>query len=345
MSRYARLLKEGMARYQPECGVVLLQLGLPVSVLRAIPRRLAVWVHHGWLAASGRGRLGRLRTVAIHVLDGSHAYVARDVERSRLVVTCHDVIPHLQAVGVLNGAPGRLARRVVDASLDVVRSARQVLADSGRTAGDLGDRVGVDAGRIRVLPPPLDPLFAAAPADTARGDVAPRVMLHVGGNASYKNRGGAVRVFRLVRASADVTLVLAGPPPDAPLQRLIASLPDPSAVTLRVNPTDQELLSLYRRASLFVFPSRYEGFGWPVAEAMACGCPVVCSNAGSLPEVAGGAALMAEPDDEPTLASHCLRLLESRETAEHWRLKGLENARRFSLEGTARALADIYACL
>jgi alpha-1,3-rhamnosyl/mannosyltransferase len=76
---------------------------------------------------------------------------------------------------------------------------------------------------------------------------------------------------------------------------------------------------------------------------MACGCPVVCSTAASLPEVGGDAALMAGADDEAALAALCLRVLESRDVAEECRRKGLERSRQYSLDLTVRALRDVYA--
>jgi alpha-1,3-rhamnosyl/mannosyltransferase len=106
--------------------------------------------------------------------------------------------------------------------------------------------------------------------------------------------------------------------------------------------SDQELIELYQQAALLVFPSRYEGFGLPVLEAMACGCPVVCSNAASLPEVAGDAALLVPPDDVAGFTDAICRVLEDRATARMMRMRGLAQAAEFTWDRTARETVAVY---
>jgi glycosyltransferase involved in cell wall biosynthesis len=101
---------------------------------------------------------------------------------------------------------------------------------------------------------------------------------------------------------------------------------------------DADLPALYRSAALFAFPSLYEGFGLPVLEAMACGVPVVCSNASSLPEVAGDAALLVDPFDVDGIADLMARALRDRELAMDLVERGLAQASRFTWERSARQL-------
>jgi len=101
---------------------------------------------------------------------------------------------------------------------------------------------------------------------------------------------------------------------------------------------DGDLPALYRNAALFVFPSLYEGFGLPVLEAMACGVPVVCSNASSLPEVAGDAALLVDPLDTDGLTMAMARVLEDPDLRRGMIARGLEQAARFTWERAARQL-------
>ena len=104
----------------------------------------------------------------------------------------------------------------------------------------------------------------------------------------------------------------------------------------------QELEGLWGAASAFVYPSLYEGFGLPVLEAMARGVPVACSDASSLPEVAGDAALMFDPHDERAIAQAIARLLGDRELSAGLARRGRERAQQFSWERTARLTLASY---
>jgi glycosyltransferase involved in cell wall biosynthesis len=105
---------------------------------------------------------------------------------------------------------------------------------------------------------------------------------------------------------------------------------------------DAQLVALYQHARVFVFPSRYEGFGFPVLEAMACGCPVITSNASSLPEVVGDAALLADPSDIKGFVKHLEQVLADEELRRMLREKGLVRAAQFSWARAARETVRVY---
>ena len=105
---------------------------------------------------------------------------------------------------------------------------------------------------------------------------------------------------------------------------------------------DDDLSLLYNAADVLAFPSRYEGFGLPVLEAMACGTPVVCSNATSLPEVAGHTALLVPPNDPEALAAALKQVLTDETLYQALREKGLKRAAQFSWEETARKTLAVY---
>ena len=165
-------------------------------------------------------------------------------------------------------------------------------------------------------------------------------ILHVGGNQWYKNRTGVVEIYEAWRAMTDrpLPLVMLGPDPDAAISERIARSSAGNSIHL-FGPVDFSILrEAYRGAEALVFPSLAEGFGWPVAEAMACGCPVVAPNAEPMTEAGGDAVGYFEPlvagADRAKWAREAAGVLDCvlREDAEargKRRAMGLENARRF----------------
>jgi glycosyltransferase involved in cell wall biosynthesis len=115
--------------------------------------------------------------------------------------------------------------------------------------------------------------------------------------------------------------------------------PVPPGVEVRGLVSGEELASLYRRTACLVFPSLYEGFGQPPLEAMACGCPVACSNAASLPEVVGNAARLFDPSSAEEIVAAVEEVLENPDA---WRLRGLDRAPGFTWEKTAQAHDAVY---
>jgi glycosyltransferase involved in cell wall biosynthesis len=147
----------------------------------------------------------------------------------------------------------------------------------------------------------------------------------------HKNHERLFEAFASIRAERpDLRLVLTGGGGHG-------SLPD--GVEALGNLEFAQLPDLYRRASALVFPSLYEGFGQPVLEAMACGCPVACSDAASLPEIGGEAVRLFDPNDPGKIARATLEVLAA---PEEWAQRGLRRAADFSWERTARAHDAVY---
>jgi glycosyltransferase involved in cell wall biosynthesis len=333
------MVEAAVCNRRPEADVKRLCLALPRSILNGFGPRVSTWVNHAWLWQAGRW-IGRSNPDSLyHVLDGSYAYVAQRVPASRLLVTCHDLIPYLQCRGILEGRPGRMAATVIEASLEVIRRAASLTAVSGSTRKDLVAWAGIESERVHVIHPVLDPFFAKGlardPVPAGRREAR---VLHMGSNAGYKNRMGVLDVFEKLVAGRTATLVLAGPMPTSAMMRRLNSPVLAGRVTLCVDPSDQDLRRLYGESRVLLFPSVYEGFGSPVLEAMASGCPVVCSAAASLPEVTGGAALMAEPMDADRLTAHCRDVLSDAALADSLALRGLRRAADFS----AGAMGDAF---
>jgi len=190
--------------------------------------------------------------------------------------------------------------------------------------------LGVDAGRVRVAHPGVDRLFRP---DGDRADLGGPYVLSVATLEPRKNLGVLVSAFRQV-AHDDLRLALVGAAGwgEQPI------LDHPRIVRLGYV-DDDELARLYRGAAVFVYPSRFEGFGMPIVEAMASGVPVVASSHESMDEAAGEAALRADPDDAEAFAAAIMQALaEPAPLVE----RGLAHAARFSWHDTGKAFLRGY---
>jgi glycosyltransferase involved in cell wall biosynthesis len=270
--------------------------------------------------------LRRLRPALAHFL-----YVVPPAYRGRAVVTVQDL--SFERHPELMGARDRFFfRTFVRPS---VRRAARVLTGSEWTKRDLVERYGVPPEKVVITPYGVDPQFGP---DGPAPDGAPYA-LFVGGLEPRKNPLNALEAIAL--ADGDLRLVVAGPEKGrrAEIGRAAARLGLESRVDVRGHVAGEELAALYRGASCLVFPSRYEGFGLPVLEAMASGTPVVATTASSVPEVAGDAAILVEPGDPVALAGGIERALADRERL---RAAGLERARSYTWSETARRTLAVY---
>jgi glycosyltransferase involved in cell wall biosynthesis len=228
------------------------------------------------------------------------------------------------------------------------RAVDRVLAISEAAADDLADRLRLPRAKIDVTPLGIRRGALADPAPEA--DVrrslelggAP-VVLCVAQKRSHKNIAGLVRALPLL---ADTQAVLVVPGESTPHEDELKALASELGVEARVRfpgwLSDAELEALYGLATAFVLPSFEEGFGLPVLEAMRRGTPVACSDASSLPEVAGDAALLFDPHDPAAIARQVDRLLADSELRERLRERGLRRCDEFTWERTARATLAAY---
>lgn len=167
-----------------------------------------------------------------------------------------------------------------------------------------------------------------------------RVVLHVGSDVFYKNKAGVVRAFAQLK-QPDLLLVLVGNLTQE-TEGLIDALGIRQSVRRLNDLNDDELVILYNLADVLVFPSTSEGFGWPPLEAMACGCPVVVSNAGSLPEVCGDACIYVRATDAAQIADAIERVLAGNELRESLIRRGQLQAAKFSWKSTAAKFLDLF---
>lgn len=269
----------------------------------------------------------------------------------RTVLTVHDLSFERDPAS----APPRLLpflKRVVPYS---THRATHIVADSHATANDLTNLYGIAPDRITTIYSGVDRRFKPG-SDVSwqsQQDAAlrkrynlgeKRFILTVGTMQRRKNHVTLVRAFARIAAHTDFDLIISGGKGwlyDDVIAE-INKLGIAARVRLAGFVADADLPALYRAASVFAFPSLYEGFGLPPLEAMACGVPVVTSNASSLPEVVGDAGLMVDPLDVDGLAAMLMRSLDDQVWREYAIAAGLERAREFTWQRAAQQLADVY---
>ncbi len=178
-------------------------------------------------------------------------------------------------------------------------------------------------------------------------------LMHIGGNQWYKHRAGVLTIYAAYvrRTAAPLPLLMVGAPPTADLQQMVGDMPASAQVQFVVRPPVEAVQAAYSLASALLFPSLAEGFGWPIIEAMACGCPVLTTNDAPMTEAGGQAAtylpLLTDGMDRQAWADECCDVLAcvlARSPAERElaRNAGLQHVTHFSEEQTIERYIDIY---
>jgi len=228
-----------------------------------------------------------------------------------------------------------------------LRRCSGIIAISESTKQDLVKFLGLPEDTIRVVYPGIDhSLFNIRNAEQripSRYGIAGDYLLYVGDTEWRKNLRGLLEA--LAEIPGDMKLVIAGKraPTDPRLKKWLMETKTADRVILPGFIPDEDLPSLYGHARIFIFPTRYEGFGLPVVEAMACGCPVITSHNSSLPEVAGNAALYVDPERPENIATGVVRLLDNEILYNGMRSQGLVQARQFTWKGFARGVQDVLS--
>lgn len=261
------------------------------------------------------------------------------------VVTVHD----LAFLRLPGGLTSHRRRYLTAATRVSVRRARRVIAVSGSTKRDVVELLGVRPEHVAVIPLAADerfqPLDAAALARfRAEHGLDHPFILYVGTLEPRKNVPALLRAFAQIAGELPHELILVGAEGwlTAEIHATLATLRLGDRVRLTGYGDPATLPGWYGAADLFVYPSRFEGFGLPPLEAMACGTPVIVSNAASLPEVGGDAVLTVDPDEIDGLAAAIRRVLTDPALAADLRERGLARAATFSWDRTARETVRVY---
>jgi glycosyltransferase involved in cell wall biosynthesis len=355
MSRYATGLTEALqAQHSPEHSFQLYHgpgIRLPFPLRRS--RRLSALANEGPATHVLYPRRARKWQADInHVLDHSYGSLVAALPPERTVVTCHDLIP-LEVTDIHPTFYSQMTgKRWYRKSIAAMAGAARIIAISERTKRDLIKHTGYDPDRIVIIPHGIDRRFRpvvdrAQQQQIRQGLEVPeegRIILHVGNCAPYKNLPGLLKTFALVgeRVREPVYLIRVGPPFTASQGRLVERLKLDGQILRQERLPLNDLVNLYNVADVLLFPSLYEGLGLPVAEAMACGLPVVASNATSIPEVLGEGQLTFAPDDIEGMADAVVGLFENAALRQTLIEKGLHRARRFSWTLVARQVLAVY---
>ena len=357
MHRFAMMMLDGLAA-----------AGVPAELIRPQPFlgrfRYAGSFIAKWLAYIDKFVLFRwqlrrkLKTIVpalVHICDHSNAMYAKLIRGVPVVATCHDLLAVRGALGEQTDCPasfaGKLLQRWIVSGL---KAATAVSCVSQATLADARRLVIRRGGgpKLEMISLGLNYPYRELPPEEARARLAKYsvfmsdtpFVLHVGSNLHRKNREGVLRIFARCKDQWSGSLVFAGEPLSDKLRSLARQLSILDRV-VQISDAPSELLeALYNCATALLFPSTFEGFGWPIAEAQACGCPVICTASEPMTEVAGNAGLTHEVEDEAGFAADLLRLTDPEER-KHWSAKGLENTQRFSSSRMIAKYRELYRSL
>lgn len=288
-------------------------------------------------------------TDIVHILDHSFAHLLNGMPSGVFtIVTVHDVAPLRHDSGLTDRQLKRFRR-----TMENLRRADLLLADSHHTANDAVEILGCSSESIQVLPLGVaaDKFAQAQPAPawwhTLPGQAgAPRrpVIFSVGSTVPRKNLESLPAIFAAMKRTSPPppVLVRVGEKLSPALAARIQAELGADGLIERGAVSEAELAAIYQHLDALIFPSRLEGFGLPILEAMAAGCPVVSSNASSLPEVGGEAALYFAPDDAAAAAAHLLRLSADPSFRQEQIRLGRLQAAKLSWGEHYRRLLDVY---
>jgi len=303
-----------------------------------------------------REATGQSARVVVHICDHSNAMYALRLRGVPVAITCHDLLAVRGALGEQTDCPasrtGEILQRWI---LRGLAAGTMLVCDSTATEQDAQRLVQNAIKKTRLLLLGLNhPFKVQSPSGCAvrlaqapglktilQNEPNAQFLLHIGSNLRRKNREGLLRIFQKMGAHWNGYLILAGPPVSPELRALARNLGIDERVIEVTRPGDDIMEALYNRAFALLFPSRFEGFGWPVIEAQACGCPVVCSASGPLPEVAGSGALIRDVEDEDGFVEALLQLTDSKER-EILIQRGLANVQRFTTERMIDEYMEVY---
>lgn len=271
------------------------------------------------------------------------------LKKKKLVVTIHDLIPFVFPKNFPRGIKGEIKWRI---QKRLLKNADMIITDSNSSKNDIVKFAGVKDNKIKVIYLAASDKFKKISEAKTKYKLPEKFVLYVGDVTWNKNLPNLVEAIKKI----NLPLVLVGKalvdenfdrnnPWNSDLLRVYDLTKGDRNIIKLGFVSDDDLVNLYNKATVFLMPSLYEGFGLPILEAMACGCPVVTSKGGSIPEIAGEAAFYVNPYDVDDIANGIRRVFFDEKMIETLSKKGLEQAKKFSWEKTANETLKVYNSL
>lgn len=286
----------------------------------------------------------------VHICDHSNAMYAKYLVDVAHVVTCHDVLAIRSALGEIPENPvSAIGRRFQALILAGLKIAQRIVCVSENTRIELLRVTGRNPNSATVtylsLNYPYSPTernTALARLDELGFDARTPYLMHVGGTVWYKNKLGVLQIFNRLQKQttpSPLKLLMIGKALSPPLLKYIAENNLENLIEKRTNLSNEDLRAAYTLSEGLIFPSLQEGFGWPVLEAQACGCPVFTTSRAPMTEVGGDAAVYFDPSDTVRSAEIVAQALKNHEVI---RTRGIANSRRFNVEQMIQGYIDAY---
>lgn len=351
LKTYARELVRALAGSFPDDSFILLTRGASRmrrlrELFRGSPNvHVRGWIPHPMMLGGRLSRLTGFITSAAFRIHGSDLDLIHLTDPFgaaalpvRFVATVNDLFPLTRPELRETALRTLYARRTPL----ILRRAAAVIVPSVYIAGHISELYPDMRPSVTVIPDAAAAAFLPAAAGSGRSP-GKRYFLFVSRLDERKNLPRIAEAYsslpEAVRSEVELVLVLSGPPADTSVFNRAGG------VRILQGVSDSELTGLYQGAEALVFPSLDEGFGLPVLEAMGCGCPVITSDRSSLPEVAGGAALLVDPFSTPSIAAAMERAAGSPELRERLSAAGLRRASELTWGRTARETMDVYCAV
>jgi glycosyltransferase involved in cell wall biosynthesis len=353
MLRFAALLERELVA----CGHIVRLMQPPCVLARSGPAGFGKWLGYidKFILFPFTLKRALRQFDVVHLCDHSNSIYVRSLLRKPHVVTCHDVLAITSALGeVPENAVSATGRNLQQLILNGLKRAQYVVCVSTLSQTEMLRVTGRPAGSSSVVYNALSYPYSPLPEAEAMArlsalgfDARPPFFLHVGSETWYKNRIGVVKIFEQLQrlpAPPASRLLFVGGPFEQEVSDYVRGTDLGSRITRLSGLSNEDLRAVYSLALALIFPSLTEGFGWPVIEAQACGCPVFSSNRQPLIEVGGEGAVYIDPTDPVAAAAIIARALPERDGICR---RGLQNVQRFTvgkmMEGYVRSYQYVMA--